>query len=243
MKNATHKGFTLIELSIVLIIIGLLVGGVLVGRDLIEQAQLSAVANEITAYDAARNTFQVKYGDGILPGDMDNATSFFPTAAGNGNGDGVFTDATEAIYYWNHLSLAGVIDGTYTGVTETPPRVLGDTNIPESSYQNGYYHVSYTTTTTYYDLTARALGNYMILGKPRDPLGDPADALVSALAAQNLDGKIDDGVPDTGRLFSLRATNPTNGATCVDNEATTSATAGNYVLNNDGLGCIIMQRF
>ncbi len=68
----SHRGFTLIELSIVLVIIGLIVGGVLVGQDLIHAAALRAVISEKDRFSAAIYTFQGKYG--YLPGDFPNAS-------------------------------------------------------------------------------------------------------------------------------------------------------------------------
>ena len=62
------KGFTLIEMSIVLVIIGLIIGGVLLGRDLISAAAVRAQIAQIEKYNAAVNTFKGKYG--YLPGDI-----------------------------------------------------------------------------------------------------------------------------------------------------------------------------
>ena len=69
MKNS-HKnnGFTLVELSIALVIIGLLVGGILVGRDLIESARIRTQVRQIEQLNTAANTFKNKYGS--LPGDI-----------------------------------------------------------------------------------------------------------------------------------------------------------------------------
>src|SRR6187549_3006919 len=66
--NRNQKGFTLIELSIVLVIIGLIVGGVLVGRDLIKAAQLRKQISQITDVNLGANTFKLKYN--ALPGDI-----------------------------------------------------------------------------------------------------------------------------------------------------------------------------
>lgn len=71
MKNK-NSGFTLIELSIVLVVIGLLIGGVFVGRDLIEFAKVRAQITQISDIETQINTFNVKYN--CLPGDCDNAT-------------------------------------------------------------------------------------------------------------------------------------------------------------------------
>lgn len=74
-------GFTLIELSIVLVIIGLLVGGVLVGRDLIRTSELNKIISEQSKFVTAINTFRGKYGQ--WPGDMTNSTTYWGVAGGN----------------------------------------------------------------------------------------------------------------------------------------------------------------
>lgn len=81
------KGFSLVELSIVLVILGLLTGGILGGRELIKAAELRSVGAEYEQYQTAINTFRMKYM--ALPGDMGNATSFWGAAdacAGGGSG-------------------------------------------------------------------------------------------------------------------------------------------------------------
>src|SRR5580693_9186033 len=81
-KSSLTAGFTLIELSIVLVIIGLIIGGVLVGQDLINAAQARAIITDIERFNTAANTFESKYG--CLPGDCVNATNFFGTDANCG---------------------------------------------------------------------------------------------------------------------------------------------------------------
>lgn len=167
--NQKH-GFTLIELSIVLVIIGLLVGGVLVGRDLIKSAQLRSVISDIDKFNAAANTFQLKYG--CLPGDCRNATSLFGQFAScgawngiddfgsnttcNGNGDGKVVQIApgdpsafnwwrydESMLFWHHLSRAGLISGKYTGMwSDTNGVATGD--VPVSKLENGCYSINYS---------------------------------------------------------------------------------------------------
>lgn len=81
MTTLQTRGFTLIELSIVLVIIGLIVGGVLVGRDLIRNAQLNLIITERSKFITAVNTYRGKYGQ--LPGDATNATATWGVASGN----------------------------------------------------------------------------------------------------------------------------------------------------------------
>src|ERR1039458_6521771 len=92
-KSALTAGFTLIEISIVLVIIGLIIGGILVGQDLINAAAIRAQIAQIEKYNTAVRTFQTKFN--ALPGDMNatTATAFGfaarGTFAGQGDGNGL----------------------------------------------------------------------------------------------------------------------------------------------------------
>jgi len=93
-QQSAEGGFTLIELSIVLVIIGLIVGGVLVGQDLIRAAEVRATITQIEKYNSAVNTFRGKFN--ATPGDMPASvrsqfgfTVVSGTQLGQGNGDGV----------------------------------------------------------------------------------------------------------------------------------------------------------
>ena len=87
--QARNAGFTLIELSIVLVIIGLVVGSVLVGQDLIKAAQVRATISQIEKYNTTANTFYGKVGS--LPGDLNSVTAtqfgFNPRGSFGGEGD------------------------------------------------------------------------------------------------------------------------------------------------------------
>lgn len=87
-RRNKESGFTLVELAIVLVIIGLIIGGVLVGQDLIKAAEVRATISQIESYNAAVNTFRGRYNG--LPGDIRNIDSFFDTATWTNmlNGDG-----------------------------------------------------------------------------------------------------------------------------------------------------------
>ncbi len=118
MKRA-QTGFTLVELAIVLVIIGLLLGGVLKGQQMIQNAKYKNFRQQIDAYRAAVYSFQDRYG--ALPGDMADASTRLHAPSGvtikNGNGDGVIQGGycdrnnEESCLVWQHLILAGLISG------------------------------------------------------------------------------------------------------------------------------------
>jgi prepilin-type N-terminal cleavage/methylation domain-containing protein len=155
-----RRGFTLIELSIVLVIIGLVVGGVLVGQDLVKAASVRATISQIESFQRAKNTFREKYGG--IPGDLiyTDAQKFgFSTCTyspgtnthcdGNGNlSDGANTTgiASEMALFWIQLSKAGFIENgfTFSGADASDSfGVLSSTQIgqhlPEAKIGNGNY--------------------------------------------------------------------------------------------------------
>lgn len=117
-----QKGFTLVEIAIVLVIIGLLIGGVLKGQAMIQNAKVKRVVKSADEVRAAFYTFYDKYG--AYPGDENLATSP-PTDTNNGNGNGLIS-AAEAPQVFEDLVLAGIIDGTYDGsATSLPKHAFG----------------------------------------------------------------------------------------------------------------------
>lgn len=163
ISSPFKSGFSLVELSIVLVILGLLVGGVLSGQSLIRAAELRAVSTEYARYTTAAQTFRDKYFS--IPGDFRDATRFWQRMNGNadcvtnssattnsagacdGNGDGnVLWDnsggaaaVNEMHQFWRHLALAGLIEGTYSGTASggtNSASVVPGTNSPRSKLSN-----------------------------------------------------------------------------------------------------------
>ena len=118
-----QSGFTLIEIAIVLVIIGLLLGGVLKGQAMMDNAKLKRTVNDYNGISAAIYSYLDRYG--ALPGDDPNAATRWGGAASGGTaGDGIiegpWTIATraaddESSLIWEHLRQAGLIGGAIPG--------------------------------------------------------------------------------------------------------------------------------
>ena len=112
-RRSSQAGFTLVEIAIVLVIIGLLLGGVLKGQSLIDSARVKNIIQQSTSLTSAVNAYQDKFR--ALPGDDVQGTTHAPGATANGNGDGQITEYQLAP---QHLALAGFITGSFNGTTD-----------------------------------------------------------------------------------------------------------------------------
>jgi prepilin-type N-terminal cleavage/methylation domain-containing protein len=116
-----QKGFTLVEIAIVLVIIGLLIGGVLKGQSMIQNAKVKRVVKSADEVRAAFYTFYDKYG--VYPGD-ENLASSPPSDTHDGNGNGLIAGA-EQYQVFEDLVNAGIIDGTFNGTSDYPKHAFG----------------------------------------------------------------------------------------------------------------------
>lgn len=212
-----NRGFTLIELSIVLVIIGLIAGGVLAGRDLIEAAERRKIIGMIEEYETKVNTFRLKYN--ALPGDMMNAVQMLG-AASNGNGDGVIgAGVWSAVnfngdqgYVWNHLGRAGLMSraygnsGGHPAPGSTCPPLFGNSTCPMIGYMPRWDGVSDPWQLWTRVSNAALTGVHMIfIGNY--PYSPSMRLLKGAFSGQDLlliDTKIDDGKPQHGKVQTLR---------------------------------------
>lgn len=117
MKIA-QKGFTLVEIAIVLVIIGLLLGGILKGQEMITQAKIKNAVADFSGISAAYYGYQDRYR--AIPGDDPNAASRW-SGATSGNGDGVVagtyntgTSTAESRLWWDDLRRSGFVAGSGT---------------------------------------------------------------------------------------------------------------------------------
>jgi prepilin-type N-terminal cleavage/methylation domain-containing protein len=205
-ENIMHRhqsGFTLIEIAIVLVIIGLLLGGILKGQELITSARVRNLIAQLDGTKAAFFGFQDRYR--ALPGDFTLATTQVPGASTPGNGDGQIV-GTESVAVWDHLSHAGFINGTYVynaieSSATTPSNPYGA--FMQLIYDNIFADTVGTTPPSRHNLKTG----------PRVPVDILAE----------IDRKIDDGNARTGSMrFSAYAAvgAAPDVAKCVDDTST-----------------------
>ena len=217
LKSKEESGFTLVELAIVMIIIGLLIGGILKGQQLIANAEISSTVSEIEGIDSAISTFREAYA--ALPGDMGNVAARIPNCANacaqNGNANGTIgnspgaahaTIANENGAAWAQLAAAEMIGGVIA--TNATTVVTGATNSLPAATIGGAYQIGFLGTGALEALAGPNAngGHYLVLDT--SGAAASADALAGLTQAQaaRLDRKLDDGAPNTG---SVRAYGPT----------------------------------
>jgi prepilin-type N-terminal cleavage/methylation domain-containing protein len=241
MSRHTHQsGFTLVELSIVLVIIGLILGGVMVGRSMIRSMQVNRVASDLEAYVAAAQMFVDKYQG--LPGDITNATTFWGATVANGNGNGqldaagAVSTAGELFGAWEQMALAGLIKGKYSGLAGAGgvQHAVPGTNAPKGSLSATVFAWLYrgmqSASGSYYD---GYLGNTIWFGTA-NTADVPYTAALTPGEAYAIDLKIDDGVPGTGNLQTQWNVN-----TCNTGTASTGPTS-TYLTTSTAVTCFLI---
>ncbi len=184
MQLTKQKGFTLVEIAIVLVIVGLLIGGVLKGQEMITNAKLKRIESDNAGIAAAMFSYQDRYLQ--LPGDDDGADQRFtlytdgindPLAADiNGDSDGSITGSwvgaanDETANFWKHLRAAGLIPGGGDDDTQPTNAYGGNIGIRDGSL-----------------LIA---GHVTVFGSIEGPI------------AAIIEARLDDGDPSTGRIQS-----------------------------------------
>ncbi|MEK6747208.1 MAG: prepilin-type N-terminal cleavage/methylation domain-containing protein [Pseudomonadota bacterium] len=243
MPLQTRHGFTLIELSIVLVIIGLVVGGVLVGRDLIKAAEIRAAASQLQQFETSYNAFRLKYN--CIIGDCPNATDFFgmnyivagncpPSGGagnGNGNGDGFIdqssgstSDGTwhcEPIQARQSLYLSGLLPTAHTTPCSSSTMYFKGINDSCAYFfkDDGVY-----SGTAPIKINGMHWANYTTANSGQINVG-----ALSPVQARLIDEKLDDEKPATGKFRGMDAAPMSTGVVV----ANSCVTSGVYNLNED----------
>lgn len=226
----TQRAFSLFELAAVVVVVGLVIGGVMAGKEMINAGQARALIADKDTYIAAANNFKVKYMG--LPGDLKNATQYWgeratmPTCVNlrsedkltcNGNGDGrIFAIANsnpaysyEGYRFWQHLTNADMITGIYSGVDEDgeslntggPHTYTPGVNVPEAARGGMYYRMRHFAGQVGAD-------TYYFSGDGYTEYGNfltlaklgCAYCGLTVKEAKNIDQKLDDGSPAFGKV-------------------------------------------
>lgn len=209
MYFRSSRGFSLIELSIVLVIIGMMVGAVVGGRALVRQAELQAVIKEINGFKTIWNTFKMQYA--AWPGDFKEASSYW-SGAHNGDGNSNMLNTipyNEQFQAWEHLSLAEMLPGTYTGRETSDNYARVGVNSPPSKIKGGSYFIWTPDPNSAYGdqrLFGRGGTGTAFLNYGGENLArQPEKGIVTAAETKSLDLKMDDGNPGKGLFIGRKS--------------------------------------
>lgn len=243
--NKSRQGFTLVELAIVLVIIGLLVGGVLVGQDLIKAATVRSTVGDIEKVNAAATTFRTKYSG--IPGDiLSSRASEYGLltgagardgTAGKGDGNNIVEGCAanvsnvigcETAFFWVDLSTAALIPqrlSTYTGATGPIA------NQTSSAGMANFLPKQKLRDSAFLSIFPQDGKNNFYLGgatATATTTGVPTTvAAVTGGEARSIDEKFDDAFPTSGVVTSVTALNATTGATLDAGTTQTTSTCMN----------------
>ena len=226
-------GFTLVELAIVMIIIGLLIGGILKGQELVANAQLTATVAQIKGIDGALSTFRDKYS--TLPGDMVNASTRLRDCtanpcARNGDNNGRIdrpnlgtapTVSTEGLVAFTQMAAADLIAGVDINGTAAFGSAL-----PEAEIGGGFW-LGFTATGTGGGFGGKRPGHYIVFNSLVGSVSGSATSGLTATQAAQVDRKLDDGDARAGDVQA-------NGSGC--------QSAGTYQESNTTASCSLFIR-
>lgn len=240
MKN---KGFTLLELSIVIVIIGLIVAGISAGQSLVKQANIRSQISQIQSFELAFNSFILQYN--AIPGDFNNANAYWGSDGVDGDGDKRIEGAAggwegdngdrngEKIEFFRHLFLAGITSEAYNGDVS----VLGE-GYPALAYKSsvgmfasGAFRISPISAnvclgaeTTASDCVPNYIKGNSFLSLmvcnpsilPNSSNFNDGCGTILVVDTANIDTKIDDGFPASGKFYGVAA----SGQDCANDDFT-----------------------
>jgi prepilin-type N-terminal cleavage/methylation domain-containing protein len=247
--SSKKSAFSLIELSIVLIIIGLLIAGITGGASLIKSSELRSIMSEARSYAVSVNSFFTQYDR--YPGDSDISVGSNGKVIGDrDNTIEYLNDATnkvaEGLDAWNDLKDIGAIDlaltlttaevgtGTTTPVFASVPVMTPVTNIPGSKIKGAGWAFDYAGSQNVVVITGTTTGDKTSLIGTATVADRAGKGIITAGDSLSIDSKIDDGKADAGSVRGYH--------TAAD-KCTDSTIASNYkVSTGSEKNCILAFR-
>ncbi|MES2728664.1 MAG: type II secretion system protein [Pseudomonadota bacterium] len=236
-----QKGFSLVELAIVLVIIGLLTGGILKGRELLMNTRTATTISALQDVRVAAETFKKTYGD--LPGDIVNPGQVIPACVNNcttpGNGDGNIGWDVPATYlpgsigienttFWLHLAAANLV----RGISVHPDALEFGLSHPMTPLSGLFVFHQPANGGLFTDAlqTPNPAGNMLILLDSFGAVNAIKDMInIPAPYVQRIDQKLDDGKPNTGQVRAIGLRSGVPEESCVSD----ATDAGEYVLESN----------
>jgi prepilin-type N-terminal cleavage/methylation domain-containing protein len=257
-----NRGFTMVEVAIVITLIGILAGGIFIGRDLIHQSELRTVMADLAKFETAVVTFRDKYV--ALPGDFAGAVAIWDKAGGDGSdedcqiaprtdkqtcdgdGNGIIGTSSipatavpldETFRAWQHLKNADFIDGVFIGTRDGIDFMDLTARVVPPSKLNEAGYAFYTIDKVSQGWLNAPEGSSPIpaISIARPTNGTPAwlsDNALTALDATSIDAKIDDDKPGLGKVYM----HYTGSSNCVTSDDALTAI---YDADVEVVGCIL----
>lgn len=242
-SHVRRSGFSLLEMAIVIVVIGLIIGAVTATTSFLNSAKMNNMMTESKYYINAFQQFSsLVVTRHSIPGDFNYASSVWPTAVnGDGNGlvrAGATANNSELFGVFQHLSLAGLIKGQYTGATTggvgTAIAVAGK-NIPGSVMDGVGYLFDHPNA-----LDGNVSGDSLYFdGKYAHVLrvakvtagGLPSTAFLTPSDAMKIDDKYDDGAPGKGWIRTPNATASSCATSATVYNVSSSSTLCYFIFN------------
>lgn len=199
-----NSGFSLVELSVTLLLISTILFLLIRSSEIIVDSKIKLLGKEVSNIQNITETFRSKYS--YLPGDLPNADEYFGCTTGaaptgcNGNANGLIDAQNESYRYWEHLNLASLLPGTYSGVVNGSEPLSSQSNLFASAL---------TESGLYYPHDDFSADEYPNINKNKITLGrfieSNTEAQIGALSprdAMSYDLKYDDGKPRLGKVMA-----------------------------------------
>ncbi|MDA0781315.1 MAG: prepilin-type N-terminal cleavage/methylation domain-containing protein [Rickettsiales bacterium] len=224
------KGFALIELSIVMVLIGLIVASVVGGQALVKQAKLRNLISDVNQVKTAMNSFKLQYN--ALPGDIRNIQSYYPSIQ-NGNGNRVMEHNTnEPDGFWEVLQ----VENLYTKYVVGPTPEFLRTNEATPFGQGVYYRIARSDDNVY----GSSINQWHLQIGDITSSNNALHQYVTTKDTISIDTKLDDGLAGDGWIKASRneATRFDSGC-IIENNFFKNLTSATYDYSDDVGKCLI----